>query len=134
MLPVTGDDARIFVHVLAASVWVGGQLVLVALVAPLRAAGPDVAGIAARRFARVAWPAYAVLVATGVWNLIEIPVTDASSRYLTTLAVKLAVVAVSGVAAFVHGQTRRPATRALSGAVALVAALAALLLGIVLRG
>ncbi|HEX6312478.1 MAG TPA: CopD family protein [Acidimicrobiia bacterium] len=134
MLPVTSDDVRLFLHVLAATVWVGGQLVVLALVAPLRAAGPDVPGVAARRFAVVAWPAFLVLVATGVWNLLDVPVTDASTEYQVTLAVKLGVVAISGVAAWVHGRARTPATRAISGAIALLAALAALLLGVVLRG
>jgi putative copper export protein len=134
MLPVTSDDVRLFLHVLAATVWVGGQLVVLALLAPLRAAGPDLPGVAARRFALVAWPAFLVLIVTGVWNLLDVPVTDASTRYQVTLAVKLGVVAVSGIAAFVHGQMRNPAARAVTGAVSLLAALTALLLGIVLRG
>lgn len=134
MLPVTGDDVRVFVHVLAATVWVGGQLVVLALVAPLRAAGPDVPGIAARRFALVAWPAFVVLVATGVWNMLDVPFTDASTEYQTTLGVKIGVVALSGIAAFLHGRAHRPATRGAWGAISLTTALTALLLGILLRG
>jgi hypothetical protein len=50
------------------------------------------------------------------------------------LTVKLVLVAVSGLAAFVHGRSRRPAALAFWGALGLVTALGALLLGIVLRG
>ena len=134
MLPITAVDLRLFLHVLAATVWVGGQIVLVALVPALRGAGADVPRLAARRFALVAWPAFGVLIATGIWNLLEISLGDTSSRYQTTLAIKLGVVALSGVAAFVHGQARRPVSLAIWGALSLVSALAALFLGVVLRG
>src|SRR5690348_13293499 len=50
-------------RVLAATVWVGGQLTLAALVPGLRAFGAEVPKAAARRFNQVAWPAFGVLVA-----------------------------------------------------------------------
>jgi len=43
MLTVNVDTVRLFLHVLAATVWVGGQLTLAALVPALRRMGPDVA-------------------------------------------------------------------------------------------
>ena len=70
MLPVDLETVRLFLHVLAATIWVGGQLVLAALVPALRAAGADVPRAAARAFNRVAWPAFAVLVLTGIWNIV----------------------------------------------------------------
>jgi len=39
MLAVSWDTIRVFLHVLAATIWVGGQLVLAALVPVLRRAG-----------------------------------------------------------------------------------------------
>ena len=60
------DVTRLFLHVLAATIWVGGQLTLAALVPALRPLGRDVPGVAARAFRRVAWPAFAVLVLTGI--------------------------------------------------------------------
>jgi putative copper export protein len=38
VLPITWSTVRLFVHVVAATVWVGGQLTLAALVPGLRAA------------------------------------------------------------------------------------------------
>ena len=54
MLPVSWDTIRLFFHVLAATVWVGGQLTLAALVPALRRFGDEVPRAAARRFNQVA--------------------------------------------------------------------------------
>ena len=62
---------RLAIHVLAAAVGVGGQFVLGALVPSLRKVAPDTTPVVARAFARIAWPAFGVLVLTGIWNLSE---------------------------------------------------------------
>jgi len=124
---------RLFVHVLAAAVWVGGQLTLAGLVPALRTAGEGVPRAAARAFNRVAWPAYGVLLVTGVWNLVEVEVTDADTDYQVTVLVKLLVVAASGVAAIVHAAARTKAALALGGAASGLTALLALFLGVLLR-
>src|SRR6516165_1976445 len=108
MLAVSWDTVRLFLHVLAATIWVGGQLTLAALVPALRGLGAQVTRTAARQFNRVAWPAFAVLVATGVWNILAESDKD-HGAYRTTLVVKLAVVAVSGVTAFLHTRARSKA-------------------------
>ena len=54
---------RLFLHVISATVWVGGQLVLAGLVPVLRAKDPTLPKAAANAFNRIAWPAYWVLVA-----------------------------------------------------------------------
>jgi putative copper export protein len=75
VLPITATTLRLFVHVLAATVWVGGQIAVAGLVPVLRGISTDAPRLAARRFAVVAWPAFAVLVATGIWNLVEVPLS-----------------------------------------------------------
>jgi len=134
MLDVTGAHIRLFLHVLAATVWVGGQLTLAGLVPVLRTFGPDATRAAARRFNVVAWSAFAVLLATGIWNLFAIHVGDASDEYLVTLFVKLLAVAVSGVGAAIHVLGRSKAALAAGGALSSLGSVAALLLGVVLRG
>ena len=84
-MTISIDTIRIFVHVLAASVWVGGQIVLGALVPTLRRMGGDAPKQAAQAFNRVAWPAFGVAVVTGVWNLNEIGIEDTSSGYQVAL-------------------------------------------------
>src|SRR3954449_7512411 len=108
---------RLFLHVFAASIWVGGQFVLMALVPTLRTVGGDAPKLAARRFNRIAWPAFAVLVATGIWNIVAI---DApwTGRYGTTLILKIAVVAVSGISAGAHAASTSTAGLAVWGATA----------------
>ncbi|MGN6475108.1 MAG: hypothetical protein ACTHK4_15855, partial [Mycobacteriales bacterium] len=69
MLRFTLADLRLYLHVLAATVWVGGQITRAGLVPALRRAGTDIPKAAAKAFGRVAWPAFAVLIATGVWNI-----------------------------------------------------------------
>lgn len=131
MLSLNLDVWRLFIHVLAATVWIGGQLVLVSLLPVLRNAGGDTPGAAARAFNRLAWPAYAVLVVTGIWNLLEIP-DDLPDGYHATLGIKLMLVAVSGVAAFYHARATSRLVLAVGGAASFLGGLAALLLGIAL--
>lgn len=130
MLPITLDTVRLTLHVLAACVWVGGQVVLAGLVPTVRTIGEDATKQVARAFARIAWPAYVVLLATGVWNLLEVQVGDRTTAYHATLGVKLLVVAASGVSAGVHATTRTRAVLAATGAITAVTALAAVLLGV----
>ncbi|GAA3803333.1 hypothetical protein [Streptomyces chiangmaiensis] len=133
MLAVDWDTIRMFLHVLAATIWVGGQLTLAALVPALRSLGPEVTRTAARRFNQVAWPAFAILVATGVWNIVA-ERDKGTGAYRTTLIVKLAVVAVSGVTAFLHSRSRGTVSLAVYGALTALTALAALFVGVMLAG
>ena len=133
MLPVHADTVRVFLHVLGATIWVGGQLTLAALVPTVRSLGEGATATVARRFDRVAWPAFALLVVTGIWNLAEIDVADTSTEYQVTLAVKLVAVAASGIGAAVHRRSKTTLALALGGAAAGVGALVALFLGVLLR-
>jgi putative copper export protein len=132
VLPISSGTIRLFLHVLAATIWVGGQLTLAGLVPGLRALSPDAPKAVAQRFSRIAWPAFGVLAITGVWNILEVD-PDWSSAYGTTLIVKLAVVGVSGATAFLHARSRSRAGLAAFGALTGVSALAALFLGVLLR-
>lgn len=133
MISPSWDSLRLFLHVLAATIWVGGQLTLAALVPALRGAGLDVPKRAARAFNRVAWPAFGVLVLTGIWN-IAAEHDKVHGRYRTTLVVKLVVVVLSGVAAALHARSRTRQGLAVFGALTGLSALAALFLGVLLAG
>jgi len=132
LLSITSDTLRVFLHVLAATVWVGGQITLAGLVPGLRELAADAPRAAARRFNRLAWPAYGVLVLTGIWNIVEVDVGDADTSYQVTLFVKLFVVAISGGAAFLHSTTKSRPMLAVMGALTGVAALGSLFLGVLL--
>jgi putative copper export protein len=136
VLPVHAESVRLFLHVLGATVWVGGQIVLAALVPALRrTGGRDATLAAARRFQLVAWPAFALLLATGVWNLFAVHAADQSSSYVRTLFVKLVLVAVSGIGALGHTlfARRSPALGGVLAGVGLLAALGATFLGVLLN-
>ncbi len=133
MIGLSWDAVRLFLHVLGATVWVGGQLTLAALVPALRAAGADVPKAAARAFNRVAWPAFGLLVLTGIWN-VGAEQDKVHGAYQGTLMAKYTVVLLSGVTAFLHARaTSRPAM-AVFGALTGLTALLALLLGVLLAG
>jgi putative copper export protein len=133
VLTITADHIRLFLHVIAATIWVGGQFTLAGLVPILRPLGADATRAAARRFNVLAWPAFAVLFVTGVWNLFEVHIGDASDEYLVTTMVKLVAVAVSGVGAAAHIIGRSKAALAVGGAMSSIGAIAALFFGVVLH-
>jgi putative copper export protein len=134
MLPVDAATIRLFLHVLAATVWVGGQFTLAGLVPGLRALGPDAPRTVARRFNKIAWPAFGVLFLTGLWNLAETHVGDQSSEWIATLFAKLFVVALSGVSAALHARASTRQALAIWGALAGLSALLALFYGVQLHG
>lgn len=128
---VTG--IRLSLHVLAATVWVGGQLTVAGLVPTARRLGEGAPRQVARAFSRLSWPAYAVLLATGVWNVAAV-VTGQPTAWKVVLGVKVAVVVVAGLAAWLHGRARGRTGLAVWGAVTGIASVAALFMGVFLAG
>ena len=134
MLAPTVEAIRLTLHVLAACVWVGGLIVMMGLVGPARALGPDAAPALARAFAKMAWPAYAVLVLTGFWNVSTFTWSEQSAAWKAVLIAKIVVVALAGVGAFLHARAKTPAGLAAWGSIAGLASVGALFLGILLAG
>ncbi|MCB0969022.1 MAG: hypothetical protein KDB37_19500 [Ilumatobacter sp.] len=131
MLSPTAETIRLFLHVIAASVWVGGQIVLVGLVPQVRKTHPEAVKTIANGFGKIAWPAFVVAVVTGIWNVFEV---DAGgwAAYQITLGVKIMLVAISGVAVAVHQFGRSKVALAAGGAIGFLAALAAMYVGFIL--
>jgi len=127
------DGIRLSVHVLAATVWVGGQITVAGLVPTARSLGEGAPKALARAFGRIQWPAYAVLVVTGLWNVSAVHAGQPRS-WVIVLVVKIVVVALAGVAAFL--QTRSTTRRGLAvwGALTSLSSLAALVMGVFLAG
>jgi hypothetical protein len=94
------DTVRLFLHVLAACVWVGGQL---------------------------------TLVLTGIWN-VAAEQDDHGSAWDHTLVLKLVLVALSGVTAYLHARASSRAAMAAYGALTGLTALGALFVGVWLAG
>jgi len=127
------DGVRLSLHVLAAAVWVGGQVTLAGLVPTARRLGPDAPGTLARAFARVQWPAYLVLLATGIWNVAAVG-SGAHGAWQAVLGAKIGVVLLAGLAAGVHTRARSRGAVAAWGAVAGLSSVAALVMGVFLAG
>jgi uncharacterized membrane protein len=114
MRHMTTDDLIRWVHIVAAAVWVGGQITVAALVPALRKTGATTEQIraAARRFGVVAWTAIGVSVATGIIQLIRL---DYPTRGNTALAIKLLLVGIAVAVAWFHQIIARNAPPALRG-------------------
>lgn len=134
MIPVTLDTVRLYIHVLAATIWVGGQFTLAGLVPGLRAIDPNLPGAMARRFNRIAWPAYIVLIITGIWNLFALDMPTSNTQWWITLIVKVVVVALSGISVGMHIVSKSTLGLAVFGTLGALSALGALWLGIQLHG
>lgn len=132
MLPLSLESVRLFLHVTAAAVWVGGQLTLLGLLPVLRGLSPEVPKAAARRFNQLAWSAFAVLFVTGIWSLMAQSPSSMGTAWNATLGLKLVMVAATGIAAAFHAGAKSKAILAIGGAVSLLTGLAAVLLGILL--
>ena len=126
------STVRIFLHVISICGWVGGQLLMVALVPVLRKISPDAPRLAAERFGRFAWTFLVLALITGVWNIFAVELSTKDSAYQMTLFVKLLLVATSGASALIHSRTKSVGLRAATGALGLLAAVGALLSGVLL--
>lgn len=132
MMSPTAATVRLTLHVLAATIWVGGQFTLAGLLPVLRTTD-GVAKQAGRAFSRFAWPAYAILVVTGMWNLIEVDVAGAPPDYQVTVFVKVTLAISAGAATALHTVARSKLALALGGSIGALASVAALFLGVLLR-
>lgn len=113
-------------HVLAATVWVGGQIVLAVVVPVVSRSARTALPVVGRAYARIAWPAFVLLLLTGAYNLRRL---DDAGGVLTA---KLVLVAGSGAGAFVHQRVNRPRLKGLAAGVGLLAGVAAVVLGVLL--
>lgn len=131
MLSPNIDSFRIFLHVLAAAVWVGGQIVVAGVVPGLRkTSGTEGTKSLANGFARVAWPAYVLALLTGMWSLLDRG--ESSTEYSVTFGVKFLFYVAAGGTAVAHARSSRRPVIAATGALGLAFSLTVLYLGTLL--
>jgi len=131
---ITPDTIRIFLHILGVTIWVGGQVVMMALLPVLRSA--DVEGLpakAAQGFQRVAWPAFGLAFFTGIWNIFAVDMANTTFAYSMVFGIKFLLVLISGGAAFVHARATTASLRGITGAVGFLSAVIAMFLGFVMN-
>jgi len=125
---------RLSLHVLGACVWVGGQFVLAGLVVTLRGISHDAPGQVARAFARLSWPAYWLLVATGVWSYLVINPSRVSVSWNVVFGVKMLCVVVAGLGAWLHTRASSAKAKGIFAGIGMIGTVAALVLGVALAG
>jgi putative copper export protein len=131
---ITVTTVRMFLHVLAATVWVGGQLVLGGLVGVVRErAGSEGTRAVARRFALLSWPAFAVSTFTGIWNALDIPFEDYPDSYKAVFGAKMTCFMITGGGAALHSLLPQKWAKAVGGAMASLGAVAVLFFAVALK-
>jgi uncharacterized membrane protein len=128
------EALRLTLHVLAATIWVGGQFVMLGLLPTARSMGGDATRKLAAAFGRLSWPAFAVLVLTGFWNVAAVSGQTASSAWSAVMGVKYVLVLLAGLGAWLHQRSTSKRGIAIWGAVGGLASVAALIAGVLLAG
>jgi putative copper export protein len=143
MVRFTFADFALWIHVIAACIWIGGQITL-GMIVPMLRSQPDMMRAVARRFQSAAWGAFGILIVTGIINMHNAGITFAhlnATPEARTLSVKLIFVLISGGAAALHAywatprlQTASARTRAMAvgglGGLSVLAAIMAALFGV----
>ncbi|KAG1648445.1 putative ABC transporter ATP-binding protein [Nymphon striatum] len=106
-----------------------GQILMLGIMPVLRKVGGDVPKQAAAAFSRIAWPAFGLIVVTGIWNILAVDLGDVSTGYNAAFGVKMLLVVITGLAAALHQSTDKPAIKGMTGALGFLAALLAMILG-----
>ena len=101
----------LYLHILGATVWVGGMIVVAALVPALRKATDDIDVVraAARRFGTASWAALALQVTTGIILILD-------RVWTGQLMLKIGLVMVSALLALWHQFIARDQSPAMRGA------------------
>ena len=133
MLTPSLDTVRLFLHILAAGVWVGGQITMAGLLPVPRKLDPGAPKAVARAFAGVAWPALFVAVVTGMWNVFEVDMESLETSYHMTLGIKVLLLVAVAVAAWFHGVTTNRKVLGATGALGALGSLVVLFLGVLLQ-
>jgi putative copper export protein len=131
LAPAT-TTVRLSLHVLAATIWVGGQFTVAGLLPVVRKLEGDAGKQIARAFAKIEWPAFAVLILTGIWNVSA--AGHQSASWSTVLGAKIAIVVVAGVAVIAHSRSKTKSGIAAYGALAGISSIVAVILGVALSG
>ena len=101
-MDISFTTVRLFIHVLAATVWVGGQIVMVGLVPLARSISADAPRLLARRFGLLSWPALAILTFTGIWNVLAIDIREYPSAYRVKFGLKMTCYLITALGAVLH--------------------------------
>lgn len=99
---------NVWLHILAAVIWIGGMLFLSLIAVPVlrRLESPlirrDLFRAMALRFRTLGWLCLAVLIPTGIVNVLYYGNTAAGSSYMTVLHIKLGLVALLVLMGLLH--------------------------------
>lgn len=122
------------IHILAATIWVGGQITITSLLSTVRKLGDGAPRAVAKAFGKLQWPTFFILIATGIWNAVSDDPRKATGTWKTVLIVECFVALAAGLSAWLHQRARSRAGLAAFGSLAGILSLVALVIGVLLAG
>jgi putative copper export protein len=125
---------RLSLHILAACVWLGGQIVVAGLLPTIRSLGEEAPRKVAQAFGRLSWPAFWLLILTGFWNYAAVHGSSQSSSWNAAFGAKMVMVVAAGVGIFLHARAKTPRARGIYAGIGTLATLIAMVLGILITG
>lgn len=125
---------RLSLHILAACIWLGGQIVVAGLLPTIRSLGEEAPRQVARAFGRLSWPAFWLLVLTGFWNYAAVHGSTQSTSWNVAFGVKMVMVVLAGVGVFLHTRATSARARGVFAGVGALATLLAMVLGVLIAG
>jgi len=102
-------------------------------VVTLRGISHDAPGKVAKAFARFTWPAFGLLIVTGVWSVAAVG-SGASSNWNAVFGIKMFCVIIAGLGAFLHTKAASPKAKGVFAGVGMLGTIAAMVLGVALAG
>lgn len=118
----------LWIHLIAAAVWLGGMIVVAAVMPAIRKAGgtDEVVRATARAFGQVSWIAMGLAVISGLVLLWDMRIGFRSTSFVAGLAVKLLAVGLAIALALWHQFSARTASDAARRAIQVLILLATL--------
>ena len=107
---------------------------LAGLLPTVRSLGADAARAVARAFGRLSWPAYWLLVLTGIWNYLAIAPASAPGNWNVVFGVKMLAVLIAVAGSYPHTSAHTPKARGPYAGLDTLGSVAALVLGVALTG
>lgn len=122
-------NTRNLLHLIGVIVWVGGLILMGALMPVAARVSPDSVPKLAKQFSRVAWPAFFFTVLTGLWNLGS-NWADSDTSWQVVIFIKLGLVAISGIAAWLHLKATQRSHKMIFAMLTLLLSIAIIVLGV----
>lgn len=122
-------NTRNILHLIGIIVWVGGLVLMGALMPIIAKTNPEAVPKVTKQFSRVAWPAFFFAVLTGLWNLSS-NWEDADTSWKIAVFIKFGLVVITGITAWLHLKATKRSHKMTFAIATLAISIAIIVLGV----